>query len=64
MSLLMDEQAMAVHLARADRQLMSQLILSHGPAFALAFRLDFAEQVARAMCRVACARIHSTSSSP
>lgn len=49
MYLLNDEQLFVTSLADADQCLMSSLAVSHGLEFAAAFRIEYAEQVTKAM---------------
>ena len=47
------EQDMIARVTQADYQLMRELAASHGLAFAAAFRIEHANEVARAMWSVA-----------
>lgn len=44
-----DEQSFVASLADADRCLMGSLTVSHGLEFAVAFRIEHADEVAKAM---------------
>jgi len=58
----MNEQLFVTSLADADRCLMSTLAASDGLEFALYFRIEYADEIARALWESAKYRIyHSTS---